>query len=77
MKESDKYHKGVPYQYCCQCRDRNTGVTGCFIHEGDFKAISPVVPSLVEIFEYMDANGLVVSKEEKWYCHVKIGIQVN
>ena len=68
MDESNKYFKGVLYQYCCQCRDRESGLTGCFIHDGDFIAISPVFNSLIELYDYMDANNILVSKEEKWHC---------
>lgn len=68
------YRKGYQYQYCCQCRERNTQITGCFIHAGDFFAFSPVFNNLVELYQYMDDNNLEVSNNgDPWYCQVKSG----
>lgn len=50
--------------YTVQCRDVTTGETGCFLFDtahwqttGEFKAISPVFPGLVEFYAWDRANG--------------------
>lgn len=50
--------------YAIQCRDAGTGVIGCFLfdvdhHEttGEFLAVSPVFPSLIEFYAWDNANG--------------------
>jgi len=50
--------------YTVQCRDVTSGTTGCFLFDtehwqrtGEFKAVSPVFPGLVEFYEWDRANG--------------------
>lgn len=50
--------------YTVQCRDVTTGVVGCFLFDiphwqstGEFKALSPVLPGLVEFYTWDNANG--------------------
>jgi hypothetical protein len=50
--------------YTIQCVDVASGQTGCFLFDethwqvtGEFKAVSPVFPGLVEFFAWCHANG--------------------
>ena len=50
--------------YTVQCTDSTSGKTGCFLFDvehwqrsGEFKAISPVFPSLVEFYRWNNENG--------------------
>ena len=50
--------------YTVQCVDVDSGKTGCFLFDvphwqqtGEFKAISPVLPGLVEFYAWDNANG--------------------
>lgn len=50
--------------YTVQCTDVTSATKGCFLFDtdhwiktGEFKAISPVFPSLVEFFQWDMANG--------------------
>lgn len=50
--------------YTVQCLDVDSGIVGCFIFDaahwqltGEFRAISPVFPSLGEFYEWDNENG--------------------
>jgi hypothetical protein len=50
--------------YTTQCTDVTTGKTGCFLFDterwqrtGEFRAVSPIFPSLIEFFKWDAANG--------------------
>ena len=50
--------------YTTQCRDVVSGKTGCFLFDvehwkktGEFRATSPVFPSLIEFYQWDHANG--------------------
>ena len=50
--------------YTVQCKDVTSGKTGCFLFDtahwqqtGEFKAISPVMPGLVEFCAWDNASG--------------------
>ena len=47
----------MEYFHCIQCRDRTTGKTGDFVHNGDFIAISPVCDSLIQLYSWMRHHG--------------------
>jgi hypothetical protein len=50
--------------YTIQCRDAVSGQVGCFLFDtehwqrtGEFRAVSPVFPGLVEFYAWNNANG--------------------
>lgn len=47
----------MEYFHSIQCRDRTTGKTGDFIHNGDFISISPVFDSLIQLYSWMRHHG--------------------
>lgn len=40
-----------------QCTDKDSGLTGTFLFQGDMSAISPVMPGCVELFAWAKAEG--------------------
>lgn len=54
------------YNYCIQCTDTISGVTGCFFYDErvfnetrKFSAISPVQKSTLDFYKWTVANGFV------------------
>lgn len=43
---------------CIQCIDKVSGKTGCFLHNGDKHAVSPVFNGLLGLFAHMKEKGL-------------------
>lgn len=53
-------------QHCMQCTDRDSGKVGDFLHNGDYRAVSPVFPDLLELFRYMRQEGLRLVPGKLW-----------
>ena len=47
----------MEYFHSIQCRDRTTGKTGDFVHNGNFIAISPIFDSLIQLYSWMRHHG--------------------
>lgn len=53
-------------QLCIQCTDRDSGQIGDFLHEGDFRATTPVFSGLVDLFAHMRENRLRLVPGTLW-----------
>ena len=47
-------------QYCIQCTDIKSGLVGDFLHNGDFRAISPIYTNLADFFRYLKSEKLMI-----------------